>query len=177
MEGGNFCFVRFLKKTTSFSFLFSPSGSEQQTITFAPVQVPLCGSEPKCFFISPFFGGRRIYFYEAISKLKRSYKSQKRRRRRNGEEEGRSVMMREGGAPYCTSDLRPSKNGTHVNIWMGKKDTIHLEHVNSTRHRKKTKSKGNPIKIDDPTHQKKYKKIHNLKETGKSDKRIDTGES
>lgn len=96
MEGGNFCFVRFWKKTTSFSFLFSPSGSEQQTITFAPVQVPLCGSEPKCFFISPFFWGRRIYFYEAISKLKRSYKSQK-RRRRNGEEEGRSVMMREGG--------------------------------------------------------------------------------
>ena len=94
------------------SFLFSSffflsivsSGSEQQTITHTRlIRRALCGvlrrsrvgAWSNFLFLFLYFYGVRIYFYEAISKLKRSISLVE--RRRNGEEEGRSVMMRGGG--------------------------------------------------------------------------------
>ena len=162
-----FFFNGFISFSSSFFLSIVSSGSEQQTITHTRlIRRALCGVLRRSLvgvwsnflFLFLYFYGVRIYFYEAISKLKRSISLVE--RRRNGEEEGRSVMMRGGGGkPYCTSDLRPSKNGTHVNIWM-EKDTIHLEYVNSTRHRmeKETKSTAAIVKMikmetkKDPSH-------------------------
>lgn len=53
---------------------------------------------------------------------------------------GREVVDDKGGGAYCTSDLRPSKNGTHVEHFGWKKDTIHLEHVNAQEKQNKTKN-------------------------------------
>jgi len=63
-----------------FISFFSLSGNEQQTITFAPVQV---APRERPIFLSllSYFSlfGRRIYFYEAISKLKRSIRAEKKK--------------------------------------------------------------------------------------------------
>ena len=139
------------------SFLFSSffflsivsSGSEQQTITHTRlIRRALCGvlrrSQARMvqFFISfSIFLWCAYLFLRGDIKVKTIYKSCRKKKKWWGRREVRDDERR-GGKPYCTSDLRPSKNGTHVNIWM-EKDTIHLEYVNSTRHRMEKRNKIN----------------------------------
>lgn len=98
-----FFFNGFISFSSSFFLSIVSSGSEQQTITHTRlIRRALCGvlrrsrvgAWSNFLFLFLYFYGVRIYFYEAISKLKRSISLVE---RRNGEEEGRSVMMRGGG--------------------------------------------------------------------------------